>query len=68
MSLDIAVPSDRLCFPKYSALGWGDLLDWNIAETRTDLALKSVPTIRGDFKPSTVVYLESFIRSKCVTN
>lgn len=43
LSLDIVVPSDRLCFPKYSALGWGDLLEWNIAESRTDLELESAP-------------------------
>lgn len=59
LSLDVVVPSARLCFPKCcpypSALRCGGLLDWNIAETRTDLELKSAPTIRGDFKLSTVV-------------
>lgn len=62
--LDIVVTSGRLCFPKYcpysSSLRWGDLPDWNVAGTKTGLELKSAPTIRGDFKLSTVVCFREF--------
>lgn len=60
--MDVAVPSDRLCFPKYSAP------DWNITETRTDLELKSAPTIRGDFKLSTVVCFREFYMFQVCNN